>query len=376
VPLRYWCREEIIVDFADRIRELAGRVGKQLPQIQTEEATKTAIIMPFIAALGYDVFNPGEVTPELNADIGIKKGEKVDYAILIDGNPAILWECKHHKADLGKEHASQLYRYFSVTTARFGVLTNGLNYWFYTDLDASNKMDARPFFEFNLLDARDQDIEELKKFTKSGFNVNGIINTAGELKFTREIKRVLVDQLQEPGEEFVKFFATATGIGRLNQTARGQFTQAMKRAFRQFINEQVNERLKSALNTADGGGGDVVTAANTTSPQVVTQPSTANDTLVSTTDEEREAFMVIRAILRDVVDIKRIVMRDVESYCGILLDDNNRRPICRLYFNAAQHRIGLFDNPERKEAKVNIDSLDDIYQYADRLRATMDFYKK
>lgn len=123
--------------------------------------------MPFLAALGYNVFDPTEGTPELNADIGVKKGEKVDYAILRDGKPILLIECKHHAADLGKVHASQLYRYFSVTESRFGLLTNGIVYWFYTDLEALNKMDSKPCFEFNLLDFREQDAEELKKLSKS-----------------------------------------------------------------------------------------------------------------------------------------------------------------------------------------------------------------
>jgi hypothetical protein len=117
------------MDLIDRLREIASRIPKQLEHIQTEEATKNALVMPFISALGYDVFNPTEVTPELNADVGTKKGEKVDYAILREQKPIILFECKHHNADLSKAHASQLYRYFSVTDARFGVLTNGIQYW-------------------------------------------------------------------------------------------------------------------------------------------------------------------------------------------------------------------------------------------------------
>src|SRR5262245_49193343 len=111
------------MDFIDKIRELAVRIPKQIDLIQTEEATKNALVMPFIAALGYNVFDPTEVTPELCADVGTKKGEKVDYAVLKESKPIILFECKHHKADLSKEHASQLYRYFSVTEARFSVLT-------------------------------------------------------------------------------------------------------------------------------------------------------------------------------------------------------------------------------------------------------------
>ena len=200
--------KEIAVDFIDKIRELTVRIPKQLDYIQTEEATKNALIMPFISALGYNVFDPTEVTPELNADVGIKKGEKVDYAILKDGKPVILFECKHHAADLGKVHASQLYRYFSVTEARFGVLTNGLIYWFYTDLEAPNKMDGKPFFEFNLLDIRETAVEQLKKFTKSSFDVNNILTSASELKYTREIRSILLDLMQEPSDEFVKFIVS------------------------------------------------------------------------------------------------------------------------------------------------------------------------
>ena len=181
------------MDFIDRIREISARIPKQLDHIQTEEATKNALVMPFLSALGYNVFDPTEVTPELVADIGVKKGEKVDYAILREGKPIILVECKHHTVDLGKAHASQLYRYFGVTEARFGVLTNGIVYWFYTDLEAPNKMDARPFFEFNMLDFRDPTVEELKKFSKSSFDLDNILTTANELKYTREIRRIITD---------------------------------------------------------------------------------------------------------------------------------------------------------------------------------------
>jgi predicted type IV restriction endonuclease len=195
--------EEKSMDFIDKIRELSARIPKQLEYIQTEEATKNALVMPFISALGYKVFDPIEVTPELCADVGVKKGEKVDYAILREGEPIILFECKHHAADLGKVHASQLYRYFSVTEARFSVLTNGLAYWFYTDLEAPNKMDEKPFFEFNMLDIKESAVEELKKFSKSVFDLDNILTTASELKYTREITRLLVEQMQEPTEEFV-----------------------------------------------------------------------------------------------------------------------------------------------------------------------------
>ncbi|MCM5551362.1 type I restriction endonuclease, partial [Xanthomonas hortorum pv. pelargonii] len=147
------------MDFIDQLRVLATRISTTRALIQTEEATKNAMVMPLIQILGYNVFDPLEVTPEIVADVGIKKGEKVDYAILRDGKPIILFECKKAGAELNINHASQLFRYFHVTAARFGVLTNGLVYRFFTDLEQPNKMDEKPFFEFNILDFKDRDVE-------------------------------------------------------------------------------------------------------------------------------------------------------------------------------------------------------------------------
>ena len=370
------------MDFIDRIRELAVRIPKQLEHIQTEEATKNALIMPFIAALGYNVFDPTEVTPELNADIGIKKGEKVDYAILRDGKPIMLFECKHHAADLGKVHASQLYRYFSVTDARFGVLTNGVVYWFYTDLDAPNKMDLKPFFEFNMLDIREQAVEELKKFSKSAFDISNIVTTASELKYTREIKRIFSEQLAEPSDEFIKVFVGQIYAGKVTQKVREQFATLTRQALKQYISDQVNERLKTALA--------VESATPSAQIELPATPNSANATVNSvepdrgtivTTNEEIEGFYIIRAILRESVPVKRVVMRDVQSYCGILLDDNNRKPVCRLYFNGPKKAIGFFDGQKDnqkdglKEEKVSIEYIDDLYKFADRLKATIARYE-
>ena len=185
------------MDFSDRIRDLANKIPRQIDHLETEEATKHALVMPFINALGYNVFDPTEVMPEYVADVGVKRGEKVDYAILMDSKPILLIECKSSNTNLNKEHASQLYRYFSVTDSRFGVLTNGITYQFFADLEEPNKMDTKPFFEFNMLDAKDVSIEELKKFTKEAFDLDDILTNASELKYTREIKRILAEQVRD-----------------------------------------------------------------------------------------------------------------------------------------------------------------------------------
>ncbi|OAN50866.1 type I restriction endonuclease [Magnetospirillum moscoviense] len=175
------------MDFSDKIAALAQRIAKQKDAIETEEATKTAFIMPFLRDLGYDVFDPHVVMPEFTADVGVKKGEKVDYAIKLDGKVVMLVECKPCKGALSTQHMSQLYRYFSVTEARFGILTNGIVYWFFTDLAEPNKMDAKPFFEFDMLNYRPAQVEELKKFATGNFDVATILETASILEPVRKV---------------------------------------------------------------------------------------------------------------------------------------------------------------------------------------------
>lgn len=354
------------MDFIDRIRDLSNQIPKILQQglLKTEEGTKTALVMPFINALGYNVFDPTEVTPELIADVGTKKGEKVDYAILKDGKPIILFECKTSGTDLGDVQASQLYRYFSVTEARFGILTNGTVYQFFTDLEAPNKMDSKPFLVFDMLDIRDPLVEELKKFTKSAFNVEQILSTASELKYTSAIKKIVAAQLSQPSEEFVRFFASQVYTGRLTQPVIAQFTEVTKRAWREVINDRMKETFEKAAQAQE----------NTPSPDEPSSPEIAIDNKIQTTEDEAEGYRIVRAIVREVVDVSRVTMRDAQSYCTVILDDNNRKPICRFYFNSATKRyLGLVDG-QKHEEKVAIERLEDIYKYAVQLKAVVSSY--
>lgn len=349
------------MDLIDRIKEISARIPKQIAHIQTEEASKNAFVMPFISALGYDVFNPLEVVPEFTADIGVKKGEKVDYAIKKDEKIIILVECKWSGAALDVTHMSQLHRYFHVTEARFAILTNGISYQFYSDIDEPNKMDTKPFFEFNMLDFDDHQVNELKKFTKSAFSLDDILNTASTLKYTRAIKKILEGELHAPSEPFVRFFASQSYDGRVTQPVIEQFTVIVKNAINQFINERLNERLKSAL------------VANNSDVQPQQQSAGSGDVPeVETTQEEMDAFNIVKAILREVVDVRRIHVRDAKSYCAILLDDNNRKPICRLNFNYKQKYLTVFEN--KNEIRVDIEGVDDIFKHADRMKAVIKEY--
>jgi len=352
------------MDLIDRIKDIASRIPKQMEHIQTEEATKNALIMPFISSLGYDVFNPLEVIPEFTADIGTKKGEKVDYAIKKDNDIIILVECKWSGADLHEDHASQLYRYFSVTEARFAILTNGINYEFYSDIDETNKMDSKPFFEFNVLHFEEHQINELKKFTKSSFSLEDILTTASTLKYTGAIKKILEEELKNPSEAFVRFFASQIYDGRLTQSVIEQFTRIVHDARNQFVNDRINERLKSALSANE--------TDSIAELEAITDTSSGKEE-IETTQDEIDGYNIVKAILREVVDVKRVPIRDTKSYCGILLDDNNRKPICRLHFNHSQKYLGVFS--DKIEERIEIDGVDDIFKHADRVKAVIVEYE-
>lgn len=361
------------MDFVEQLQSLAAKTNKLCSLLQTEEATKNALIMPFISLLGYDIFDPTEVIPEFVADVGIKKGEKVDYAIVKDGKIIMLVECKHCGGDLNINHASQLFRYFSVTDARIAILTNGLTYRFFTDLEAQNKMDEKPFFEFNITEIDDVAINELRKLTKQAFNIESIVASAGELKYTRQIKRFFAQQMEAPTDEFVKLAASNVFNGVLTPSRREYFANITKRAFNQFINERINDRLKSVMSG---------TVVNETVPSIENQSgqqeepqAQKREDLIQTTAEELEGFYIVKSLLRDIVDPQRIVHRDTISYMGILLDDNNRKPLARLHFNRSQKYLGIFDE-NRNEERVPIQNINEIYQYADRLRRVFAFYEK
>ncbi|RYZ77070.1 MAG: restriction endonuclease, partial [Proteobacteria bacterium] len=283
------------MDFKDEIKLFSERVEKLKDQIQTEEATKNAFIMPFIKLLGFDVFNPFEVMPEFIADIGIKKGEKVDYAIMKDGQPAILVECKHWGESLDP-HNSQLFRYFHTTSAKFGLLSNGIIYRFYTDLVQPNKMDEKPFFEFNVTDIKDNQVEELKKFHKSYFDVGSIQSTASDLKFMNELKALITVEFQTPTEGLVRHFAKQIYPGMLTTRIVETFSVLTKKSLQQYINDLITERLQSALKKENDG------TAVIAQQEIVEQPE---DNKIETTAEELEAYQIVKAILRQKIKASR-----------------------------------------------------------------------
>lgn len=358
------------MDFKDTLKQLAERVEKLKANITTEEATKNAFIMPFINMLGYDVFNPLEVVPEYTCDIGTKKGEKIDYAIFKDGDPVILIECKQWDKNLVL-HENQLLRYFNVSKAKFGILTNGITYKIYTDLEKQNVMDSKPFFEINLLDMDDRLIDEIKKFHKSYFDVDNIMTTASEMKYTNQIKQIVNSEFSSPSPELVKYFTKQVYDGTITAKVLEQFTALTKNSIAQLINDKINDRLKAAI-----GGESTQVIDNVVPSPKASEPEPEQEPIsnIITTEEELKGYYIICGILAKVIDLDRVIYRDTQSYFGVLLDDNNRKPICRLHFNSANKYITTFDE-QKKETKTQLVSLNDIYKFADKLIETIGYYQ-
>lgn len=342
------------MEFTESIKQFSERVSMLKSTISTEEATKMSLIVPMFQILGYDVFNPLEFCPEYTADVGIKKGEKVDYAILENGQPSILIECKSCSETLDK-HSSQLFRYFGTSPAKFGILTNGIIYRFYTDLEEANKMDLVPFLELNMLNLKDTTINELKKFCKENFDKDKIFSTAEELKYSSLIKGVLSAEFESPSEDFVRLILASVYEGQKNQRIIEKFTPVVKKAFSSFVNEIVNNKISSAL-TKDNE------EADEHQPLLDNEPASK----IVTTEEEIEAFYIIRGLLAEVVDVNDIVHRDTESYFGILYKDNNRKPICRINLDTKNKQI-LIPDENKKFERIYIESLNDIYKYKKQL---------
>lgn len=351
------------MSFYDDLKDFSARIVSLKDTIQTEEATKMSLVVPFFQLLGYDVFNPVEFCPEYTADVGIKKGEKVDYAILINNEPTILIECKWCGDNLEK-HGSQLFRYFSTSPAKFGILTNGIVYRFYTDLDEANKMDLTPFLEINLQDLREPLVNELKKFSKEAYDKENIFSTASELKYSNSIKDTLRKLFDEPTDDYIRFILNSIYTGQKNQKIVDKFKPIIKKASNGFINDIVNQKISSALtpNEDEQKNETVINETNETAPSKIV-----------TTPEELEAFYIVRGILAGTVPIEDVVYRDTESYFGILYKDNNRKPICRINLDKRQKQIMIPDQ-DKNFKRYYISSLNDLYTYKEKLIESVKLY--
>lgn len=343
------------MEFSEKIAQLKERAINLKDSLQSEEATKNALIMPFLQALGYDVFNPLEVVPEFLPDRSGKKDERIDYAILKDGNPIILVECKrveNEKLDI-KKHGAQLFKYFTASKAKFIIFTNGIVYKFFTDYEEKNILDKGPFLTFNIVEYKESQLNNLQIFCKENFDMEKAFNAAGDLKYIRSFEDVIENEYRNPSDDFVKYLLDKSGIYDGVKTAK--VIEKHKKTTVEAFNLFMSKVMKTSLDLVH-----------------TTKPEEAKNEII-TTPEELEGYAIVKAIMNGEFDINRIYYRDNASYFNILLDDNINKTICRLYLNKATKYIAFLNAPAEKgkaskEDKVQINSINDLFQYSDRIK--------
>ena len=349
------------MDFIDEVRARSARFTKRAEQLKgkdvTEEATKTAFVLPFIQMLGYDIFNPAEVIPEFTADVGTKRGEKVDYALLKDGAPAVLIEAKKVHTKLDGDAVSQLLRYFGVTEARIGILTDGLVYRFFSDLDQSNVMDPRPFFEFNMLDFTEAQADELKRFTKDRFDKSQIEDAARDLRYTAAIKSLLASELVKPSDDFVKFVIKQVYDGRVTVSVRRMFRGLTFSAFNQFVSDKIQERFVTALKQE----GDAAESKRKDDKEETSEPEF--------TEYEQGALNVLKAILGGIVQPACLGMRKNQRNVSIVLHGTpEKEDYGTVLFTLLARRKEFIKLSRRSMIPLRLDSIEDLFLHTDNLR--------
>lgn len=333
------------MDFKEELKNYVKRIENTKDTLQTEEATKMALILPFFQLLGYDVFNTSEFCPEYVADIGIKKGEKVDYAILVAGEPVILVEAKAANKKLDN-HKSQLFRYFVSTPAKFAILTNGIEYRFYSDLDEANKMDKDPFLAVNLLNIKDAQIAQLSKFQKDTFNISDILDSASLLKYVNIFKDYIDQQFQEPADEFIKLLLQPVYKGVKTQNVIERFRPVVAKAMTEYLTEALNEKLQAALET--------------------TATTSTNDINALKTNEHWEILNIIKEILQNVIDVRKVSLKYTSAYIAVLYEKNTRKWICRITLSSAQQNLIIPDG-NKNEVRFAINDISDLYNYSEQI---------
>ena len=349
------------MDLIDHLQALATRAEQTGDSLTNEEATKMALIAPFIHALGYDIFNPTEVKPEFSADLpGIKQGERVDYAVLENGQPKILIEAKPFRADLRTSEKGQLSRYFQATHARIGILSNGKQFLFFSDLDRPNLMDEKPFAEIDLEDLRAAPLEQIKQLSKAMFDLDTLLSTAERLKYLRGVKEEIRTEFAEPSDWLVREMARRVHTAeRVSNQLVEKFRPIVVDAIKSVINDRINDRLSTAM------------AVEKPTPDEQPPIATAEiaDESVSCTEDEREGLYITRAICSSIIDPSRRAEKDTKNYCNILLDGRSWKSILRMHFNGTTKRLEIFDDAEPK--LIQLERVPDMYQHAERIRAAL-----
>lgn len=317
------------MSFKDDLQRLAVQVKERIDYITNEEMTKQSLIIPFIQVLGFDVFNPLEVRPEYYADFGIKKGEKVDYALFKDNSPIIFVEAKSVSENLNN-HDAQLSRYFNATTdVKLAVLTNGFEYRFFTDLKVNNVMDDTPFLAINLLNIKESDIENLNRLRKETFDKESLLNYAEELVYTSTLNINLKKLFTNPNDDFIRFVIKDFSDSRVTSNVIDRFRPLVKKAISNAILDIVSKGLYQSTDLEE----------NSDQIEIVTPEVNEEKKGVITTQEELDGFGIVKSILENnSCDVSELNYKDTTNYFSIFLK-NTTKWLIRFNFSAVNKNI-------------------------------------
>ncbi len=281
------------MEYNNTLIKFAAKVKEKKHSCATEEATKHSLILPFIQILGYDIFDPTEVVPEVDCDLK-HTGERIDYIVERDGRHQILIECKHWKQNLDK-HVMQLGAYFAASDARIGILTNGVEYRFFTDLEKVNLMDEKPFLVVDMENLKETDVDWLCEFRKGSFNAVRITDKALQQVRLQKLKSLVADELSDPSIAFTRHFARMIFPSSPN-------TKAV---------EAIRPLLVKAIGEVTG---------KTPAP------------IPGVPDDETELLKAVTTALNGIVSPDRIVWKENQQYSTVRLDGSEWRPICRIKY--------------------------------------------
>jgi predicted type IV restriction endonuclease len=319
--------------FADEISKVAEQVRKRAEVVSGEEATKMGLIVPFFGTLGYDFFDPTEVIPEYTADFAIKRAgqlEKVDYAISIDNAIVMMIEAKARDKK-PEAHDGQLKRYFNgLRSVKVAIVTNGVEYLFFTDLRHENMMDDEPFFSFNILSYDQEQIDNLKLFHRDNFDVFAIKKHAEEMVYLRGMTQLVDKLLRSPSDEFIRFLISQLGSISSKYAIDGKITSKVIEKFRPIVKKSIQgslvELMTQSISKEMGQSNDLIT---TTELEEVDEDRDESEqdlasSQIEVTFEKIEAFEKIKVITASSKICKlEVNHKNVASYFGVNVGKTN-----------------------------------------------------
>ncbi|OBW92977.1 type I restriction endonuclease [Gallibacterium salpingitidis] len=334
--------------FKERVVQHIQHVINVGKHCDTEETTKQALILPLLDILGFSPYDPTKVKAEYQADfVGVKNGERVDYALFCHGVPVMFIEAKSYSEDLNN-HSPQLSRYFNATPeVAVSAITNGREWRFFTDLKEKNIMDNTPFLKIKLDSIDSVKIDQLMQFCHDAFQPEALRTLAEESVYLSAFTKTISESLKNVDLDFVRFVASKSNIGRqLNQKFLETIAPIVKNAVEKAVSDMVLSGLSIASNLHFSKEEEITEENEENIIDEKADIIDPNNEKIVTTYTERLLFDLIKKIVGDEIDI---VSKDTESYFSILYQGKTNRWLVR-----------YFDNKQRPSIQLPIEMTDNI----------------